>query len=98
MTILPGLTTFIARTMSAGPAPVARFIRPTSTLGGDPSVQAAASTDRSDLIGAVDEIAITSAPASSALGLQAQRQRLPVYKQRRSEIEYHSHKTSYISN
>lgn len=68
---------------------MAKFVRPTSTLGGDPSgsvngLSAAAANDR--IAGdTADDLAITSAPASSALGLQAQRQRLPVFKQRKLE-------------
>lgn len=57
---------------------MAKFLRPTSTLSGEVTTTPASS----DRIAGEDDLAFTSAPASSALGLQAQRQRLPVFKQR----------------
>lgn len=54
---------------------MAKFIRPTTTLGGQSHAPPSVSRDE-------DSLAFTSAPSGSSISIAAQRQRLPVYKQR----------------
>lgn len=78
---------------------MAKFIRPTSTLGGGagfPADLSAAANDRNaggsngsdNSNDAGLTIGITSAPPPTALSIDAQRRRLPVYKQRASQVSW----------